>query len=147
MRSNSDEKYVLNLLKECLNENYEWQKRFDTLRGDAGKNGRRMKLPVDAYFPISNIIVEYKEKQHFQVVNIMDKRMTISGVNRGEQRKIYDIRKEKWANDNNIQFLVVPYYSLKHDTNGRLLRHRNEDIVVIRCLVSELIDERIKKDI
>lgn len=28
MRSNSDEKYVLELLRECLNENYEWQKRF-----------------------------------------------------------------------------------------------------------------------
>lgn len=147
MRSNSDEKYVLDLLRECLNENYEWQKRFDTLRGDSGKNGRRMKLPVDAYFPISNIIVEYKEKQHFQTVNIMDKRMTISGVNRGEQRKIYDTRKEKWAKDNNIKFLVVPYHSLKHDRNGRLLRHKNEDIVVIRSLVNDLNWDRIKKDI
>lgn len=147
MRSNSDEKYVLDLLRECLNENYEWQKRFDTLRGDTGKNGRRMTLPVDAYFPISNIIVEYKEKQHFQTVNIMDKRMTISGVNRGEQRKIYDARKEKWAKDNNIEFLVVPYHSLKHDKNGRLLRHKNEDIAAIRSLVNDLIGDRIKKDI
>lgn len=147
MRSNSDEKYVLDLLRECLNEDYEWQKRFDTLRGDAGKNGRKIKLPVDAYFPISNIIVEYKEKQHFQAVNIMDKRMTISGVNRGEQRRIYDARKEKWAKDNNIKFLVVAYHSLKHDKNGRLLRYTNEDMVVIRSLVNNLNWDIIKKDI
>lgn len=144
MRSNSDEKYVLDLLREYLNENYEWQKRFDTLRGDTGKNGRRVTLPVDAYFPISNIIVEYKEKQHFQAVNIMDKRMTISGINRGEQRKIYDLRKKKWAADNNFKFLVIPYYCLKHDRNGRLLRDKDEDVVTIIGLVNDLIRERIK---
>lgn len=108
MRLDSDEKYVLDLVSNILDEEYEWQKRFDTLLGDPGKNGRRTKLPVDAYFLESNLIVEYREKQHFVEVSIMDRRMTVSGVNRGEQRKIYDLRKEKWAQDNNINFLLSP---------------------------------------
>lgn len=61
LRLNSDEKYVLDLIADILNESYEWQKRFDALLGDPGKQGRRAKLPLDAFFPGSNIIVEYRE--------------------------------------------------------------------------------------
>lgn len=107
MRLDSDEKYVLDLISEIIGESYEWQKRFDTLLGDPGKNRRQTKLPVDAFFPNINLIVEYREKQHTQPVNIMDRRMTISGVHRGEQRRIYDLRKEKWAVKNKILFMVV----------------------------------------
>ncbi|MHC1762552.1 MAG: hypothetical protein AB9917_24125 [Negativicutes bacterium] len=127
MRSNSDEKYVLDLVSEILGESYEAQKRFDTLRGDPGKNERRVKLPLDAFFPGLNLIVEYREKQHFQPVAIMDRRITVSGVHRGEQRKIYDHRKEKWATDNKIQLLVVSYIDLAHNRNGRLIRNVDND--------------------
>lgn len=126
MRRESDEKYVLDLVAEILGEKYEWQKRFDTLLGDPGRKGNRTKLPVDAYFPDSNLIVEYREKQHYQPVSIMDRRMTVSGVPRGEQRKIYDLRKERWAMDNNIRLLVITYINLIHKPNGRLLRNKDE---------------------
>jgi hypothetical protein len=78
MRSNSDEKYVLDLIAEILNESYEWQKRFDGLCGDPGKTGRKVKLPVDAYFSISNLIVEYKEKQHQKYLVRVAKRTSSS---------------------------------------------------------------------
>lgn len=135
MRLDSDEKYVLDLVSNILDEEYEWQKRFDTLLGDTGKNGRKAKLPVDAYFPESNLIVEYREKQHFVAVSIMDSRMTVSGVNRSEQRKIYDLRKEKWAVENNIRLLIISYTDLMHKTNGRLLRYRDKDRSIIRNLI------------
>jgi hypothetical protein len=135
LRLDSDEKYVLDLVSNILDEEYEWQKRFDTLFGDPGKNGRRPKLPIDAYFPESNLIVEYREKQHFVEVNIMDRRMTVSGVNRGEQRKIYDLRKEKWAQDNNINFLVIAYNDLKYKNSGKLLRNIEEDKKRIKKLL------------
>lgn len=134
-RFDSDEKYVLDLVADVIGENYEWQKRFDTLLGDPGKSGRRIKLPIDAYFPTTNLIVEYREKQHFQPVKIMDKRMTISGVSRGEQRKIYDSRKEQWAVDNKIKFLVVSYSDLIYKSNGGLLRNKDEDRNIIKKLV------------
>jgi hypothetical protein len=137
MRLYSDEKYVLDLIADILNEEYEWQKRFSSLLGDPGKAGYRAKLPVDAYFPKSNLIVEYREKQHSQPVKIMDSRMTVSGVNRGKQRRIYDLRKEEWAANNNIHFLVVEYYDLAHKKNGRLIRSTDEDKKVIKKLLEK----------
>jgi len=61
-RSDSDEKYVLGLIAEIIDESYKWQMTFDTLLGDQGQAGRRRELPVDAYFPQKNLIVEYREK-------------------------------------------------------------------------------------
>lgn len=145
MRVNSDEIYVLNTVAEVLNEKYEWQKRFDTLLGDPSKNGNRRRLPVDAYFPRTNLIVEYWEKQHFKPVNIMDKRITISGVSRGLQRKIYDLRKEKWALDNSIRLIIITYLQLKHTPSGRLLRDNIEDRKEIENLFKEQLG-RIGED-
>jgi hypothetical protein len=135
LRKESDEKYVLDIVAEILGEKYEWQKRFDTLLGDPGRKGNRIKLPVDAYFPDSNLIVEYREKQHYQPVSIMDRRMTVSGVPRGEQRKIYDLRKERWATDYSIRILVITYINLAHKPYGRLLRNRDEDRTIIEGLI------------
>lgn len=139
MRSNSDEKYVLELVAEVLNENYEWQKRFDTLLGDPGKNGRRSRLSVDAYFSNVNLIIEYREKQHSQSVRIMDKRMTVSGVDRGEQRRIYDLWKEKWAKDNDIMFLAIDFSELSHKKSGKLLKNIEEDRKAISKMMNEML--------
>lgn len=138
LRENSDEKYVLDLIADIMGENYEWQKRFDTLVGDPGKNARRSKLPVDAYFPESNLIVEYREKQHLQPVGFMDKRITISGISRGEQRKIYDRRKEQWSAENNVNLLIVNYGDLAHKANGRLMRTPDFDKLAISRLIESL---------
>lgn len=135
-RFDSDEKYVIDLIKDILGLEYEWQKKFDTLRGDPGKKGHMKKLPVDAYFLQRNLIVEYREKQHSQSVNIMNRRMTISGVNRGDQRKIYDMRKELWAKENNINFLVINFSDLVHKKSGRLYRNKEKD----REIISDFIN-------
>jgi diadenosine tetraphosphate (Ap4A) HIT family hydrolase len=51
-RTDSDEKYILDLIAEILAEpDYRWQHRFPTLLGDPGQDGRRRPLPVDGYFP------------------------------------------------------------------------------------------------
>lgn len=84
-RTDSDETYVLDLIAEIIDENYKGQMKFDTLLGDPGKAGQRRKLPVDAYFPEANLIVEYTEKQHSQPINIMDRRMTIRILRQGDR--------------------------------------------------------------
>ena len=132
-RVDSDEIYVVDLISEIMDENYKGQMKFDSLLGDPGKSGQKRKLPVDAYFPKANLIVEYLEKQHFESVNVMDRRMTISGVCRGEQRKLYDLRKEKWATDNQIRFMVVTYIELAHKSNGRLKKDKNFDLAVLKA--------------
>ena len=43
---------------KVLNEKSIKQHRFDFLRGDSG-----VKLPVDAYYPNLNLVIEYREKQ------------------------------------------------------------------------------------
>lgn len=140
-RADSDEIYVLDLIAEIIDENYKGQMKFDTLLGDPGKSGQRRKLPVDAYFSEVNLIVEYREKQHSQPVNIMDRRMTISGVHRGEQRKFYDLRKEKWAEDNKKKFLSISYTDLVHRTNGRLKRSIEEDGILLKNLIQNEFKE------
>lgn len=137
-RLDSDEKYVLNLVAEVLGEEYEWQKRFDTLLGDPGKLGRGSRLPVDAFYPQTNLIIEYREKQHTKPVGIMDNRMTVSGVLRSEQREIYDSRKEKWAADNGILLLAISYSDLACNKNGRLLRSKEEDIPKVKLLLDRV---------
>lgn len=93
-RTESDEKYVLDLVAQVLAEpDYRWQHRFATLLGDPGRDGKRRALPVDGYFPRHKLIVEYWERQHSAPVPIMDERLTISGVSRADQRRLYDQRR------------------------------------------------------
>ena len=52
-----------------------------------------MRLPVDAYYPELQLVVEYCERQHTEAIPFMDRRMTISGADRGMQRAIHDQRR------------------------------------------------------
>lgn len=67
-RSQSDESYVIDLCDEVLRQKALRQFRFDFLRGDSGT-----KLPVDAYYPSLNLVIEFKEKQHTEEVKFFDK--------------------------------------------------------------------------
>jgi diadenosine tetraphosphate (Ap4A) HIT family hydrolase len=127
-RTDSDEKYILDLVAEILAEpDYRWQHRFPTLLGDPGQDGRCRPLPVDGYFPRHQLIVEYWEKQHSAPVPIMDDRETISGVSRGHQRRIYDQRRQAWAKANGLRFVILDYRGFDTDKRGRLLRHPARD--------------------
>ncbi|WP_309751901.1 hypothetical protein [Novosphingobium sp.] len=45
-------------------------------------------LPVDAWYPELALVIEYRERQHSEAVKFFDQRETVSGVGRGEQRRI-----------------------------------------------------------
>ena len=127
-RTESDEKYILDLVAEILAEpDYRWQHRFPTLLGDPGQDGRRHPLPVDGYFPRHRLIVEYWEKQHSAPVPIMDEGMTISGVSRGHQRRIYDQRRQAWAKTNGLRFVILDHRGFETDQYGRLRRESSRD--------------------
>lgn len=53
-RDESDETYVVGLCDQVLGETALTQHKFDWLLGDPGESGRRVKLPVDAYWPGTN---------------------------------------------------------------------------------------------
>ena len=87
-RNDSDEYYVISLCNEALGIEGQQQYRLPFLLGDSGT-----RLPVDAYYSSLKLVIEYYERQHTESVKLFDKRMTVSGVNRGEQRRIYDERR------------------------------------------------------
>lgn len=127
-RSESDEKYILELAAEVLGEpDWRWQHRFPTLQGDPGADGRARQLPVDGYFPRHRLVIEYWEKQHSAPVPIMDDGMTVSGVSRGHQRRLYDLRRQEWAQAHGLRFTVLDYRGFQTDEQGRLLREPARD--------------------
>ena len=54
-RDDSDEAYVIDLLDEVLGERGHRQHRFPWLLGDPNADGRRVRLPVDAWCPNANL--------------------------------------------------------------------------------------------
>lgn len=125
-RSTSDESYVIDLCDEVLNQKAQRQYRFDFLKGDSGT-----KLPVDAYYPSLNLVVEFKEKQHTEEVKFFDRRHTVSGVGRGEQRKLYDQRRRDILPQYGIKLIELDYSDFEYTRGKKLVRIKEEDLKVI----------------
>lgn len=131
-RTESDEKYILDLVAEILAEpDYRWQHRFPTLLGDPDSEGTRRPLPVDGYFPRHKLIVEYWERQHSAPVPIMDEGPTVSGISRGHQRRAYDQRRQSWAEANHLKLVILDYRGFDTDSLGRLLRSPQRDREIV----------------
>lgn len=133
-RRKSDEAYVIDLCDEVLNMKAKRQYRFDFLKGDAGT-----KLPVDAFYQTLDLVIEYCEKQHSEEVKFFNKRETVSGVNRGEQRKIYDQRRRDVLPQHNLMFIEFNYHEFEHDHAKRLKRNKERDMEVIRKKLKAII--------
>ena len=132
-RKDSDEFYVIDLCDEVLGQKASRQHSFDFLRGD-GTPGR--KLPVDAYYPSLKLVVEYRERQHTESVAFFNKKTTVSGVSRDEQRRIYDQRRKEVLPKHGIRLIEISYSDLKHDSCKRLIRDRQSDKEIIQKLLS-----------
>jgi hypothetical protein len=126
---NRDEGYVIDLMDEILGHISIRQHTFDFLRGDAKDGGQGKKLPVDAYYPELNLVVEYREVQHEKPVGFFDKpdRLTVSGVHRGEQRRIYDERRRKVLPENGLLLLEIPHHVFDCDRQNRIIRNHTTD--------------------
>ena len=114
------------------------QHRFDFLRGDPGKRGMCRRLPVDAYYPDHRLVIEYRERQHSEAVAIMDRRMTVSGCTRGEQRSRYDERRRVVLREQGIRLVELDYSMFSHDRAKRLLRVPTDATVVASALAAHV---------
>jgi very-short-patch-repair endonuclease len=105
-RKDSDEHYIIDLCDELLKIKGSRQHRFSFLVGDSGT-----KLPVDVYYETLNLVVEFNEQQHTKAVAHFDKpnKMTVSGVHRGEQRKIYDQRRLEVLPKHGIKVIEISF--------------------------------------
>jgi hypothetical protein len=89
-------------------------------------------LPVDCYWPDRQLVVEYRERQHTEAVPFFDRRVTMSGVGRGEQRRIYDQRREDEIPAHGLRLVIISVADLDADARGRLRRNRAHDLPVVR---------------
>lgn len=131
-RTESDEHYVLDLCDEVLAAIGQRQARFDWLRGDVSpSSGRSTRLPVDGYWPAHNLVVEFQEKQHTEAVPIFDRRETVSGVPRGEQRRLYDRRKAELIPAHGLRLIVIhkAEFEVRRD---RIIRNHGRDVAIVR---------------
>jgi hypothetical protein len=128
-----DEHYVLELCDRLLGEKSSKQHRFDFLLGDKNAKGRQVKLPVDGYYINRNLVVEYCERQHTEAVDFFDKpdKLTISGIHRGLQRKIYDERRRTVLNEKGFILLEFSYTDFQFDRRKRIIRNEPSDTLVI----------------
>lgn len=133
-RGHSDESYILDLCDEILKEKSLRQQRFDFLKGDTGA-----RLPVDAYYPVLNLVIEYREKQHTETVGFWDKKPTASGIPRGEQRKKYDELRRVQIPANEIRYLEIDYSRFNHKSNKQLTRNSEADKNVLLKLLKNFL--------
>lgn len=133
--SDRDEQYILDLCDEVLKLKGSRQHKFDFLKGDAGT-----RLPVDIYYKELNLVIEYREYQHTNAVKHFDKpdKITVSGVHRGEQRKIYDQRRRDVLPENGIQVIEIDYTDFKQHRN-KIVRDRKKDLVVVRKKLQKFV--------
>jgi len=132
-----DAAYVLDLCDEILGEAGLREHTFDWLLGDPNAVGTRRRLPVDAYYPDAQLVIEYRERQHDQPVPFFDKphKLTISGVDRGEQRRLYDERRDIEVPAHGLTLAVIRPTDLNADSRGRLRRSRASDRAALEVLL------------
>lgn len=135
-QSTSDEVYILDTCDNILGVRAVRQHRFDFLRGDRGGNGVGRCLPVDAWYPSLNMVVEFREWQHAEPAAFFDRRQTVSGVGRGEQRALYDQRRRDTFAARGIRLVELNVGDFEHDRRKRLARTVNDREVVRRALAN-----------
>ncbi|QGP90643.1 hypothetical protein GKZ92_23330 (plasmid) [Gordonia sp. 135] len=131
-RRASDEHYVLDLCDEILGVPGIRQARFDWLRGDPSPRlPRGAMLPVDGFWRELNLAVEFQEEQHSQPSAFFDRRHTVSGVGRGQQRRLYDERKRMLIPEHGLRLVVIEKVVFKVKSR-RIVRDRARDLEIVR---------------
>jgi len=131
-RANSDEAYVIALCDATLGRTAVRQHKFDFLRGDpTAQGGRGRMLPVDAWYPDLALVIEYRERQHSEAVGFFDRRLTCSGVPRGEQRRRYDLHRREILPLHGIGLVEFDYFEFRHAANRRLVRSDADRQIVL----------------
>ena len=133
-----DETYIVDLCDEVLGRKASRGHRFDFLLGDPGKTGTRTRLPVDAYYREIALVIEYHERQHTDEVKFFDRRIVAGGITRGQQRSLYDRRRQEILPRHQIELIVLCYNEFPHAAGKRLLR-TTSDRDVIRGRLSRFL--------
>ena len=100
------------------------KKGFEVFLSDFGEIKPEYKAVLDQHQ------LSYEEKQHTEAVPIFDRRDTVSGVPRGEQRRLYDERKAQAIPENGLR-LVVIHKSEFRTHRDKIVRDHDRDIEIV----------------
>ena len=134
-----DQLYVTDLCDAVLGIPASREHRFPWLLGDVSpKTGRQAQLPVDAYWESLGLVMEFQEEQHSRSVKLFDKPdvITVSGVHRGEQRRLYDERKAQMVPSHGLR-LVVIYKDQFTVRRKHIVPDHEHDLEFVRRLLAE----------
>jgi hypothetical protein len=141
-RETSDEHYVLDLCDEILGLKASRQHTFEWLLGDPSPtSGRRRMLPVDGFYERLGLVIEFAERQHTEPVKLFDAKPTISGMPRGEQRRVYDERRRELIPDHGLQLVQITasdFVVRRH----KILRDHENDIAVVHQALNHIVGVR-----
>ena len=124
--------YVLDLCDEILGTRGSREHTFSWLLGDPNAQGNRARLRVDSYWPDEHLIVEVHESQHHEPAPFFDRRQTLSGVGRAEQRRIYDARRAEQIPLHGLRLVVLRFADLSIGAKGQRKPDRAADLTTIR---------------
>jgi hypothetical protein len=134
----ADENYIIDICDRVLGARSCRQHRFPFLLGlPSLDTGRRVTLPVDAYYPKLELVIEYHEIQHSRSVAFWN-RMTSCGLRRDDQRRRYDSLRRKLLPENGIKLIVLDYRCFDCDQRGRLRRTPAVEAKIRECLAEYL---------
>jgi len=134
-RTASDEYYVLDLCDEVVGASGRRQATFDWLRGDPSPSRPLgTKLPVDSFWSSFKLVVEFQEEQHSKPTPFFDRRQTVSGVGRREQRRLYDERKRLLIHEQGMRLVVIEKSAFIVKSR-RIMRNPAMDLAVVRQLI------------
>ena len=128
------EHYCIELVNEVLkNPKCQRQHRFDFLRGcPTSRRPRGVKLPLEAYYPQHQLVVEFREGQHRGLgPALWDDRPTAIGVPRKLQRQIYDTKRKRVLPQHGITVIVI------HD-DELTYKDRSQDLAFVKGRLEEL---------
>ena len=91
------------------NITFEYQKRFSDLKD-------KDLLSYDFYIPSKKVLIEYNGIQHYKIINFFSNR------NKFLLQKHHDWLKRKYAKDNNINLLIIPYWDF--DNINKILEEK-----------------------
>jgi hypothetical protein len=102
--------------------------------GSAPDGDRPRRLPVDAFYPDLNLVIECHERQHSEAVAFFDHpdRRTVSGFPCGRQRALYDRRRREILPMHGIRIVEFSYSEFAFSKNKRLQRDELRDLAVVR---------------
>ncbi|MEP4535011.1 MAG: hypothetical protein ABJ004_18090 [Cyclobacteriaceae bacterium] len=131
VESESDEHYLITLCDELLKESASRKQTFGFILGDYHKDGRtRSLLPVDAFYPGHNLVIELEREGDLDRVDNPNRKIE-NGLTRARQKAIYADRKRNALTERGVKFIEIQYESFDQNDENELVRDKEKDLKVL----------------